>query len=495
MKNFLKYRYLNTKFIFLVFFTICIIFNSIILNDVIGCSTVTNFETGTIIYYTPIIQTAEEALTAYNFSEDPCAFRNFTESSNIAKPPNVNSSKNITFKPEIGFPGFTGEYEINGQLLNLFMSKLIKYSIYLAGIVAVIMIILAGFQWLSAGGNQSKIGTSKGKITSAIIGLALIFCSYIILNTVNPSLTNLDKNLELLYIEPDYREDFDVVGYPDDWTEETSFLNFNENNANNTDKYNLLSIFTKYTSAESSIYCSSKYDSNCPISGIDANNAHGWQCTKEGIKTAAALTLGQVAGPCHCACYVTRTLRHAGCGNCITLNVERQKNEAIPKDYLKIEGNAARKRPPRAGDIITVDGHTMLSIGSYVYHVGEKKEYCVSWVIHSTPIVGTWNGCTKSSKYCENSWHGLGDKKPYRPFAGGKCTSNQVVKVTRLYYLSDEKYTLYVHPQNKAPLVNGAFAVHENCTTKVAEDKFISEYGDPNLKSNPINYINHPIPK
>ncbi|MEK7090147.1 MAG: hypothetical protein AAB930_01015 [Patescibacteria group bacterium] len=60
-----------------------------------------------------------------------------------------------------------------------------------AAILAVVMIIIAGFQWVTAYGNTSKIEDARDRIFNAIIGLILAFAAWLILNTINPALVNL----------------------------------------------------------------------------------------------------------------------------------------------------------------------------------------------------------------------------------------------------------------------------------------------------------------
>ncbi len=93
---------------------------------------------------------------------------------------------------ESPFPGMNVTKKGVGSVEDFteYVLLLYKYLIYLSGIVAVIMIMIAGFQWVSAGGNSSKIGEAKSRITSALIGLFLVFGVYIILYTINPVLVN-----------------------------------------------------------------------------------------------------------------------------------------------------------------------------------------------------------------------------------------------------------------------------------------------------------------
>ncbi|MDD4290378.1 MAG: pilin [Patescibacteria group bacterium] len=107
----------------------------------------------------------------------------------------------LTFTPEVGIPGFLGKKEVGGFLLGDFLVALYKYLIGLSGIVVVIILILGAFEWVSAGGNQNKIGQAKERIKNAFIGMILLSCSYLILYTINPELINI-KPIDIKNIKP-----------------------------------------------------------------------------------------------------------------------------------------------------------------------------------------------------------------------------------------------------------------------------------------------------
>lgn len=65
-----------------------------------------------------------------------------------------------------------------------------NYLLGIASIVAVVMLIVAGAQWIVAAGSSEVIGQAKKRISGALIGLVLAWSSYLILNTINPWLTN-----------------------------------------------------------------------------------------------------------------------------------------------------------------------------------------------------------------------------------------------------------------------------------------------------------------
>lgn len=71
-----------------------------------------------------------------------------------------------------------------------FIKRLFPAILTTAAILAVVMIIIAGFQWVTAYGNTSKIEDARDRIFNAIIGLILAFAAWLILNTINPALVN-----------------------------------------------------------------------------------------------------------------------------------------------------------------------------------------------------------------------------------------------------------------------------------------------------------------
>lgn len=74
-----------------------------------------------------------------------------------------------------------------GQYVNLVYKLVVGLAIFFG----IIMLTVAGFRWLTAGGNTGKIGESKKMIFNAIIGLLIAAGAYTILQTINPRLLEL----------------------------------------------------------------------------------------------------------------------------------------------------------------------------------------------------------------------------------------------------------------------------------------------------------------
>jgi len=70
------------------------------------------------------------------------------------------------------------------------ISKIINAFMGLLGIVAVVIILLGGFKWMTAAGNEEKVSEAKKLIMSGIIGLIIIMSAYAIAQFVVGAVIN-----------------------------------------------------------------------------------------------------------------------------------------------------------------------------------------------------------------------------------------------------------------------------------------------------------------
>jgi len=74
--------------------------------------------------------------------------------------------------------------------LGEYIQAVYRYGVGAAAVLAAVMIMIGGLQWLtSRGGDQ--VNRAKKRITDASIGLAITVFAWFILNTINPALVNL----------------------------------------------------------------------------------------------------------------------------------------------------------------------------------------------------------------------------------------------------------------------------------------------------------------
>jgi hypothetical protein len=73
------------------------------------------------------------------------------------------------------------------------IAYLFNAAVWIAGALGMLSIVIAGLSILTAAGNPSAISDAKDRIFGSFLGIALLFCSFILLQTINPSLVNLQQ--------------------------------------------------------------------------------------------------------------------------------------------------------------------------------------------------------------------------------------------------------------------------------------------------------------
>jgi hypothetical protein len=71
-----------------------------------------------------------------------------------------------------------------------YLQQIINFGFAVIGILALFMLIIGAYQYLMAAGS-GKAESAKETITSALLGLILGLCAWVILNKINPDLVNM----------------------------------------------------------------------------------------------------------------------------------------------------------------------------------------------------------------------------------------------------------------------------------------------------------------
>ena len=85
---------------------------------------------------------------------------------------------------------------LNTQDLAIKISQIYAWALGAAALLALLMIILGGYLVMTAQGNAQQATKGKEFIYSAIIGLVLLFSSYLLLRTINPDLVNFPSTIQ-----------------------------------------------------------------------------------------------------------------------------------------------------------------------------------------------------------------------------------------------------------------------------------------------------------
>lgn len=83
---------------------------------------------------------------------------------------------------------------VSSSNLTVTVARIIRSFLGLLGIVAVVIVVIGGFEWMTAGGNEEKVGQAKKRILQGTIGLALILSSFAIAQFIVSALVGATTN-------------------------------------------------------------------------------------------------------------------------------------------------------------------------------------------------------------------------------------------------------------------------------------------------------------
>ncbi len=101
----------------------------------------------------------------------------------------------LTGNDLFGGPGssgttFANQAGLSSGNLTSTIASIIKTIIGFLGIVAVVIILWGGFEWMTGGGNPEKVKQAKTRIIQGIIGLVIVIAAFAIAQFVINSITS-----------------------------------------------------------------------------------------------------------------------------------------------------------------------------------------------------------------------------------------------------------------------------------------------------------------
>ena len=85
--------------------------------------------------------------------------------------------------PDLGLNYATG-IGLGTRDVRAMVSTIINVLLGFLGIIAVVIILLGGFKWMTAGGNDEKTGEARKLIGAGVVGLIIILAAYAIASFV-----------------------------------------------------------------------------------------------------------------------------------------------------------------------------------------------------------------------------------------------------------------------------------------------------------------------
>ncbi len=95
--------------------------------------------------------------------------------------PAVASAQNLANLENFGLNQFSNDTNLgtNIELISS-IARIINILLGFLGVLAVVLILVAGFKWMTAAGNEEKIGEAKKLMGAGVVGLVIILAAFAI---------------------------------------------------------------------------------------------------------------------------------------------------------------------------------------------------------------------------------------------------------------------------------------------------------------------------
>jgi len=95
---------------------------------------------------------------------------------------------------DVGINEISNTIQLGSEDPRTIIARIINTAMMFLGIVAVVIILLGGFKWMTAAGNEDKVSEAKKLMGAGVIGLVIILASWGIASFVLNQLVNATNN-------------------------------------------------------------------------------------------------------------------------------------------------------------------------------------------------------------------------------------------------------------------------------------------------------------
>ncbi|PJA10524.1 hypothetical protein COX68_00265 [Candidatus Falkowbacteria bacterium CG_4_10_14_0_2_um_filter_41_15] len=95
---------------------------------------------------------------------------------------------------DVGVDEITSQIQLGAKDPREIVARIINTAMMFLGIIAVVIILLGGFKWMTAAGNEEKVSEAQKLMGAGVIGLVIILASWGIASFVLNQLINATGN-------------------------------------------------------------------------------------------------------------------------------------------------------------------------------------------------------------------------------------------------------------------------------------------------------------
>ncbi len=102
----------------------------------------------------------------------------------MATPALVFAQSNVLTVDDLGVGAIQGTVKLGDGDVRTTAARIINVALGFLGIIAVVIVLIGGFQYMISGGNETKTAEARSLIFAGIIGLAIILSAWAITSFV-----------------------------------------------------------------------------------------------------------------------------------------------------------------------------------------------------------------------------------------------------------------------------------------------------------------------
>jgi heme/copper-type cytochrome/quinol oxidase subunit 2 len=91
---------------------------------------------------------------------------------------------------ELGYGYINNDIALGNRDPREMVAQIINVAMLFLGIIAVVIVLLGGFKWMTAAGNEDKVSEAKKLLGAGVIGLVIILAAWGITTFILNSLIN-----------------------------------------------------------------------------------------------------------------------------------------------------------------------------------------------------------------------------------------------------------------------------------------------------------------
>lgn len=80
--------------------------------------------------------------------------------------------------PDVGIDETESKIQLGNKSPVDTATTLVNFAMVFLGLIAVGIVLLAGFKWMTAGGNEDKISDAKKLMSSGVVGLVILLSAW-----------------------------------------------------------------------------------------------------------------------------------------------------------------------------------------------------------------------------------------------------------------------------------------------------------------------------